>query len=89
MSKIITVLSKSACAPCEALKTYLKTNGIEFTDLNAFDHPEIMTKLRLRKVPSVTITEVPVLEAIQLDEAPLELITGDNVLGQLQAKLGV
>lgn len=78
---IVTVLSKNGCAPCEAVKQLLNANSIEFTELKAFDHPEIAQKLRIRKVPSITISNKalsdPEFELLQ------DIITGDNIVSKV------
>lgn len=83
----ITVLSKAGCAPCEALKQYLKSENIEFKELNAFDNPDIASKLRIRKVPTVAFTAEP-LTAETFNPETDKIITGDGVLDQVKTHLG-
>lgn len=79
---IVTVISKNGCAPCEAVKQLLKTNNIEFTEINAFDNPDIAQKLRIRKVPTIMLTKEPL--NIDNNDEIIPMITGDNIISKVQ-----
>lgn len=81
---IVTVLSKSGCAPCESVKQLLKSKNIDFVEMKAFDHPEIAQKLKIRKVPTITFTDKPLNEEFTELE---EMITGADIIQQLQTRI--
>lgn len=56
----ITILSKSNCAPCTAVKELLNKNEIKFTEFDAFDNPKIASRFGVRSVPTVIITSDPI-----------------------------
>lgn len=45
MSKIVTVYTRPTCAPCKALKTYLKKNEVSFKEIDIDERPEAQEKL--------------------------------------------
>lgn len=45
MSKTVTVYTRPTCAPCKALKMYLKKNGVSFKEIDVDEQPEAQEKL--------------------------------------------
>lgn len=53
----VKVFTKSSCAPCSAVKTYLTENNIPFEEINCFDNPEEPIKYGVRSCPTTILFE--------------------------------
>lgn len=65
----VTVYTRTTCPPCRALKHWLKTKGIEFSEKNVDDSPELMDeviqKSGLQMVP-VTLVDDKVISGFNI-----------------------
>lgn len=77
MVKNITVFTRTTCAPCKMLKSYLTYKGVNFSEVNVDEDREGMDKAyRLSGVAMVPVT------LIEKDDGTQEIISGYN-LGSL------
>lgn len=55
------VYTRTTCAPCQTVKSFLKKKGVEYRELNVDEHPELMdeivAKTGFQMVPTTIIGE--------------------------------
>lgn len=48
---------KDGCAPCQSLSTYLESNNIQYTDINAFKNPQDAIKYQVMSLPTLILVD--------------------------------
>lgn len=53
----ILVFSKPSCVPCSSTKEWLQQKNISYTEIPAFDKPDMPVKYRVRSLPTTILLE--------------------------------
>lgn len=58
---MVKIYTRTTCAPCRAVKTWLQKKGVDYTEVNVDDNPseeaEILQRTGLLMVPMIVIGE--------------------------------
>lgn len=53
--RILKVYTAKSCAPCKAMKPYLKDLDISVVEIDVDEHPELAAKVGVRSVPTLKL----------------------------------